>query len=149
MNDDEVYNATLSLTGSRKDELEAAMELPPLRYGSTTTDDEGKSNFSHVNLFLFKEAERPETGPTLYLDREGERIKGYCQTVGMQGEFDSRDLGRESDGRLRIRLSGSLYNEVDNAEVILSTRPVGNPQDFAFRVCIKDPYFRYMDGHLD
>ncbi len=85
LNEEEEYDAIVSLTEERK--LIAEIELPPLRYGRSKTDSEGKRSFKKINMFLSRRAGRQETGPTLFVTSQGQEIKGYCNTIGMQGEF--------------------------------------------------------------
>ncbi len=133
LNSEEEYEAAITLTEARQ--LEAELELPPLRYGRTLEDSNGKRNFQSVNLFLFKDSERQETGPTLFVTAEGQELKGYCQTIGIQGEFTSAyERKPENKMEYKIELTGKMYNEVDNANVIVTTDGEGAPASFSFKV---------------
>eukprot|EP00794_Sanderia_malayensis_P008625 gene8625-9555_t len=132
LNDDEVYEAMLTLTDDRK--LLAEIELPPLRYGQSMTDDNGRKNFQSVNLFLTKDSERPESGPTLLVSPETQELKGYCHTIGMQGEFSSTyQKVQNNKNEYKIELNGKLYNEVDNADIVLTTDGEGKPEEYSFK----------------
>ena len=59
----------------------------------------------------------------------------YAETVGLEGTFRSRTLSKgEDDFQHEIRLTGNLYKEVENAEVILTTDAEDRPNDFKFKV---------------
>ncbi len=123
-------------------ELEAEMELPPLRYGESLIDSAGRKTFSTVNVFLFKDRERQETGPTLYTNSRNEKLKGYCQTIGMEGEFEStfRDLRYLNHPMFGVAMEISLrkrfFGEVENVKVDLVDPNTldKSPSEFSFGV---------------
>ena len=87
---------------------------------------------------MFKEPGRQETGPTLYVTNAGQRIKGHCQTIGMQGAFEStytRRPGGRPRMRLQIELNGRMYNEVEDVRALLTTSGEGTPSEYSFQVC--------------
>eukprot|EP00794_Sanderia_malayensis_P008626 gene8626-9556_t len=131
LNAEEAYEALISLTDNR--EMLAEIELPPLRYGRSLTDSSGRANYKNVNLFLTQDSERPESGPTLFVSPHKEQLRGYCQTIGMQGEFSSAYFQSDNKNEFQIELNGKMYNEVDNADILLTTDGEGKPETFAFK----------------
>ena len=59
----------------------------------------------------------------------------YCETIGLEGTFTT-EVTRKREGRFdyRFKVKGKLYGEVDDAEVVLTTAGVDNPQSFVFTV---------------
>ena len=70
---DQTYKSTVNLLDNMQ--LETRLEMPPLRYGKSMTDSNGKPNFESVNLFLYN-LKRPEQGPTLVLGDQVRRFEG-------------------------------------------------------------------------
>ena len=60
---EETYDATINLLENMQ--LQTIIHLRPLRYGKIVENSHGKPTFQHVNLFLYKDNERPELGPDL------------------------------------------------------------------------------------
>eukprot|EP00794_Sanderia_malayensis_P021371 gene21371-23454_t len=131
LNAEEAYEALISLTDNR--EMLAEIELPPLRYGRSLTDSSGRANYKNVNLFLTQDSERPESGPTLFVSPHKEQLRGYCQTIGMQGEFSSAYFQSDNKNEFQIELNGKMYNEVENADILLTTDGEGKPEKFLFK----------------
>eukprot|EP00794_Sanderia_malayensis_P008627 gene8627-9557_t len=131
LNAEEAYEALVSLTDDR--EMLAEIQLPPLRYGRSLTDSSGRANYKNVNLFLTQDSERPESGPTLFVSPHKEQLRGYCQTIGMQGEFSSAYFQSDNKNEFQIELNGKMYNEVDNADILLTTDGEGKPEKFLFK----------------
>ena len=66
-------------------------------------------------------------------------IQSYAETVGLEGPFtsDKQRIGPRNF-QYQIKLKGTLYNEVENAEIILSTTAEDRPKDFNFKVNYDD-----------
>ena len=59
----------------------------------------------------------------------------YCETIGLEGNF-TNEVTRRREGRFdyKFKVRGKMYGEVDDAEVVLTTAGLNNPQDFVFTV---------------
>lgn len=59
----------------------------------------------------------------------------YARTLGIEGSFTSEAIGGDNNELFyMIELRGSLYNEVENAEIRLTTKAEDRPRDFQFKV---------------
>eukprot|EP00112_Aurelia_sp_Birch-Aquarium-sp1_P001545 Seg1167.1 transcript_id=Seg1167.1/GoldUCD/mRNA.D3Y31 product="hypothetical protein" protein_id=Seg1167.1/GoldUCD/D3Y31 len=127
---DQTYQSTVSLLDNMQ--LETHLEMPPLRYGKSVTDANGKPNFESVNLFLYN-LQRPEKGPTLVLGDQVRRFEGYCETIGLAGSFTTEiEQGEGQKYYYKFKLTGHLYKEVEGAEVTLRTEGKDDPREFSF-----------------
>ena len=70
----ETYDATINLLENMQ--LETVIHLRPLRYGKKANNTQGKLTFQYVNLFLYKDSERPELGPDLVSVGQTQYLKG-------------------------------------------------------------------------
>jgi len=129
---EETYDATINLLESMQ--LQTIIHLRPLRYGKIVENSHGKPTFQYVNLFLYKDSERPELGPDLVAEGQTQYLKGYAETVGLEGSFRSESVNIRGDNfQHQIKLRGNLYKEVENAEVTLTTVAEDKPSDFEFK----------------
>ena len=71
---EETYDATINLLESMQ--LQTIIHLRPLRYGKIVENSHGKPTFQYVNLFLYKDSERPELGPDLVAEGQTQYLKG-------------------------------------------------------------------------
>ena len=127
-----VFEATVSLTDSMQ--LETRIQFPPLKYGPKSAKRDGKS-FDKTKVYLSKDADSTDAGPVLVVNGQNEYYEGYCATIGIEGEFKSTLKAKQhNQNDLEIRLHGSMYKEVQDADVILTAAAVPNATDYQFKV---------------
>ena len=63
-------------------------------------------------------------------------LHSYAETVGLEGPFQSNSIRETGDDiHYQIIMRGNLYNEIENVEVVLTTKARDRPSDFKFKVC--------------
>ena len=70
----QTYDATVNMLDGMV--LETRLSMPPLRYGNVVKDSDGGKDFSNINLFLSKNPEESDIGPTLIYTANGQFFEG-------------------------------------------------------------------------